>query len=202
MLDGRLYYHLENYVYSDVHDRFHNDGTLSTFDFLSIINWARPDGSFHVGGLLRRQAAEADDSLAGIVEHVSAQLAGARSARDRVAILVDQARLPIWAASAVLAVLWPMDFARYDRRVCAVLGAFEDVERHAGFEAIWEGYGRYCAELKGQMPEAPSLREAVSSLIGIHEATSLSQQLAIGFLRSKKSGHAPRTSSSQSLSGP
>ena len=186
MLDGRLYYNLENYVYGDVHDRFHGDGVLSAFDFLSIVNWARPNAALQAGNLLRRQGADDDNSLTGIVAHVTRQLARARSMRERGTILLDQARLPLWAASAVLAVLWPMDFARYDRRVRALLGGLDDVERFTGFDAIWEGYRVYCAELKERAPEAGSLREKVNSLIGIHEAASLSQQLAIGFLGVKK----------------
>ena len=39
MLDYLKYYSLENYLFEDVHNRFHSQGWLDAFDFFSIVIW-------------------------------------------------------------------------------------------------------------------------------------------------------------------
>jgi hypothetical protein len=115
MLDYRRYYDLEKYLFEEVHDRFHADGTISAFDFFSIVVWKANRAKSKIARIVLNKAEAADLDVA--VGEISKALHCAESPKERLRILIEEWAFLLPMATAILTVLWPDEFTVFDVRV-------------------------------------------------------------------------------------
>jgi len=83
MVDYLRYYDLETYLFEDVHRRFHAAGSLSAFDFFSIIIWKANRAKSNVARRLLARAPNKTADLDEIVAGLTRSLFEAPSHRPR-----------------------------------------------------------------------------------------------------------------------
>ncbi len=108
----------------DVHHRFHIEGSISAFDFFSIVIWKSNRVKSTIAKRLQKMDPAERFELEPIVRDLTSALFIAASARDRLSILTQTWRFKLAMASAILTVLWPDEFTVYDVRACGQLGDF------------------------------------------------------------------------------
>ena len=77
-------------------------------------------------------------------------------------------RLP--TASAILTVLYPDVFTVYDRRVCKVLGAFDQLANMKWSVELWREYRRFVDAVR---TAAPSEFTCATAIVGYGDKTSV-----------------------------
>ncbi|HVT19328.1 MAG TPA: hypothetical protein VHQ90_24505 [Thermoanaerobaculia bacterium] len=176
--DYLCYYHLETYLFEDVHRRFHEHGKLDAFDLFSIIIWKANRAK---SKLARRLIAKSGSLEAAASEFTSA-LSKAESAEARLLLAMKNWGFYLPMASAILTVLWPEEFTVYDIRVCNGLNDFHSLAQ-ATAEGVWLEYGRYVEAVRCAVPDALSLRDKDRFLWGRSAAGQLRRDIARGFSR-------------------
>ena len=181
------YYSVESYLFGTVHVRFHDQGWLSAFDFFTIINWKARRANSKIAKRLLRHAAPGETTLDAVVKILTRDLYDARSARDRLEILMDEWGFLLPMASAILTVLWPDEFTVYDRRACAEVGGFHRLGGRSRCERVWDEYLAFRAAVRREAPAGLSLRDADRYLFGRSRWKDLGSRIEQGFSK------APRT---------
>jgi hypothetical protein len=153
--DWLALYDLERYVLSQVHDRFHTDGTISAFDFFCIVAWKSNRSRSKIAARLLRHA----KSLESAVQALAADLWSATSPKERFDLLIQRWGFRLPTASAVLSVLYPDVFTVYDWRVCEQLGEHRTLADWSNPERLWEGYQAYITAVRSAAPDGLSLRD-------------------------------------------
>src|SRR5712692_2945116 len=156
--DYLKYYHLERYLFEDVHQRFHSDNYLNAFDFFSIIIWKANRAKSKIARKLLCKDPEGRKDLDEIVRTLTEVLYEASDHKERMRLLIKDWSFQLPIASAILTVLWPEDFTVYDTRVCKILGDFQYLKNKSKFEVIWEGYNNFKSRIESSAPEEFSLR--------------------------------------------
>jgi hypothetical protein len=159
------FYSLEEYLFRIVHQRFHEEGSLSAFDFFCIVIWkANRSKSRIAKALLARDKAQRDD-LESIVRDITRELQTARTDRERFErVLGWGMRLPM--ASAILTVFWPEDFTVYDFRVCDALEKHHQLQNRTTADSLWTGYQEFIGDVRKAIPGPGSLRDKDKALWG------------------------------------
>lgn len=183
MVDGLRYYHLETYLFEDVHLRFQSGGSLSAFDFFSIVVWKANRSKSRVARRLLAKAPEGAADLDAIVRHLTQSLFDAPNHRERLRILLDDWGFLLPMATAVLTVLWPDFFTVYDIRACEQLGGHHELAGWSGFDRIWSGYERFRGAVLAAGPDGASLRDRDRYLWGTSSAQQLQKDIARCFTK-------------------
>ena len=153
------YYDIEKYLFSKVHERFHQDGCLCAFDFFTIVRWKsnRPKGA------IREALRERDTDLDQAVRSLTGDIHVAANHENRLKILLNVRGIRLPMATAILTVLYPDYFTVYDTRVCNQLGRFSSLGRRS-IATIWEGYEEFRLAVREEAvrreaPETLGLRD-------------------------------------------
>ena len=154
-LDYLKFYDLEHYLFTEVSGRFNRTGAISPADFYMIVIWKANRAKSRI----RNRLSKHEGGFAGAVEALTAALREADGAADRLEILMKTWGFRLPMASAILTVLYPLEFTVYDARICTQLGAFEGLADRHYSEALWDDYGSYMAVMTRAAPSGLSLRD-------------------------------------------
>jgi hypothetical protein len=166
------YYHLEDYLFIDVHERFHSQGWLSAFDFFSIIIWKANRAKSLIARKLLNHVDGVTD-LDAIVYFLPNVLYKAVENKECMRILMGDWQFALSMASAILSVLYPEEFTVYDYKVCNEL-AFPALKNDYTFsEELWASYSSYCEEVRAKAPQNLSLRDKDRFLWGKYNVEQL-----------------------------
>jgi hypothetical protein len=150
-----IYYDLEQYLFETVGPRFHLEGSLSAFDFFSIIIWKANRAKSRVAKGLRKHG-----MLESVVEELARALYEAKDCCDRFTVLTGRYGFRLPMASAILSVLWPDEFSIYDVRVCESFpGRFDKLADVSDSAKRWAGYEEYIEAVREFVPGTLSLRD-------------------------------------------
>jgi hypothetical protein len=182
--DGyQAFYDLERYLFETVRPRFAREGSLGAFDFFCIVIWKAERAKSLVARRLLASPGVTD--LESAVRRLTAALAEQLDARARLRHLLSAGlRLPL--ASAILTVLYPLEFTVYDQRVCGQLPDGEALRRLGNqrrFDAVWEGYRAYVDAVRQAAPERFSLRDRDRYVWGKAFYEQLTGEIEKGFAR-------------------
>jgi len=172
------YYHLEQYLFSHVSERFQQNHVMSAFDFFCIIIWKANRAKSKIA---KRMLARGHANLQCAFNAVAGDIANAPDHSSRLEVLIDRWGFRLPMASAILTVLYPDEFTVYDVRVCDVLGDFHDAATKTRFADIWSRYSEYLAKVRESAPEVSSLRDKDRSLWGQSFASQLEDDIAKAF---------------------
>jgi hypothetical protein len=176
MVDNLKYYHLEDYLFEDVHDHFHSQGQLGAFDFFSIIVWKANRAKSLIGHKLISHSKGKTD-LEAIVRTLTTSLYKAGEHKERMRLLIEDWKFSLPMASAILAVLYPDEFTVYDYKVCDILQDFHRLKNLTKFDKLWSAYGSFCARVKAETPQILNLREKDRYLCGKYDAERLKENI-------------------------
>ena len=114
--DYTKYYDLGDYIFSEVHDRFHRQRFIDAFDFFCIIIWKANRAKSKIAIKLKEKFP--GKSLNDIAKKISNGIFQAPTKKEKIKNLLEDGlfRLPI--ASAILSVFYPNEFTIFDYRVC------------------------------------------------------------------------------------
>jgi hypothetical protein len=121
------YYHLEEYLFSEVNANFQKDRTLTPEEFLAIIIWKSNRSKTNVVDGF--QVAEKT------VRELMALVAGAADL-EKINLLIDIGGIGIPIASAILTVCYKEKFTLVDYRSCAALAKIVGLEPKALRKAL------------------------------------------------------------------
>lgn len=137
-IDPLRYYHLETFLFEDVHDRFHRDGSLGAVDLFSIVIWKANRAKSRIARRLLRK----HGSLEEACRTLTSSLFKARSPERCLGLLLGEWQFRLPMATAILTVLWPEEFTIYDVRVCAQLQQFQRLGAKSS-ASVWREYCDY-----------------------------------------------------------
>ena len=181
MMDYLRYYDLEAYLFEDVRRHFHDKGSLSAFEFFSIVIWKANRAKSKVAQRLLSRS-EAND-LDEVVGRLSQALGKAESPRERLRILMEDWGFLLPMASSVLSVLWPDEFTVYDVRACDELNDFHQLASRTQFARVWLGYNGFRAAVQDAAPDELSLRDKDRYLWAMSSAKQLQADIARSFVK-------------------
>ena len=178
MIKPIAYYNLENFLLQDVRSRFHADKSIGAFDFFSIIIWKSNRSKSKIANRLMTKSKNLD--LEQISRTISADIANAKTEKERMKVLIVDwgFRLPI--ASAILTILYPEEFTIYDYRAVEQVGEGASLKSKQKFENIWSGYVAFRNKVLA-IPHGTSLREKDHYLFGKSRMDDLNDDLKNGF---------------------
>src|SRR2546426_11050716 len=99
--EPRRYYDLENYLLSEVRNRFEADGSIGAFDFFSIIIWKANRAKSRIAKRLRKVDPDHRAALEPIVRDLSRSLHDAQDGKARKQILINGWGFMLPVASAI-----------------------------------------------------------------------------------------------------
>ncbi|WP_140936632.1 hypothetical protein [Sphingobacterium lumbrici] len=160
------YYDLETFLFTDVHNAFHENEKLSADQFFCIVIWKANRAKSKIAKrLLADFKMNSDDNLDHIVDVMTSKIHEASSSKDKLSVLIEEYKFRLPMASAILSVLYPDDFSVYDIRICEILqGDFPKIADRT-FERLWEGYMLYLEKVK-EISSKTNYRDADKYLWG------------------------------------
>jgi hypothetical protein len=172
--DYLKYYHLEEYLFREVSNRFCNDGYITAFDFFCIVIWKANRAKSKIA---KRLLSKGYDDLDSAVKALTKSISEASEPKYRLQVLLDNWGFRLPMASAILTVLYPEEFTIYDVRVCEVLKNFQDVQNKRPFDKLWNSYEEYIKSVKAAVGENLSLRDKDRWLWGNSFASQLKKDI-------------------------
>lgn len=157
------YYDLETFLFRDVHQRFQEQGWLDAFDLLSIVIWKANRAKSRIAR--RLLATSGCSTLDEAARQLTCRIHSAGTARERLAVLIDEWGFLLPMASAILSVLYPDEFTVYDDRVCKELKGFKHLGQLTAAQRIWPDYEAYMRRVRASRSEL-SLRDCDRLLTG------------------------------------
>ncbi|MCL4796467.1 MAG: hypothetical protein KJZ84_18025 [Bryobacteraceae bacterium] len=124
-MDYVKYYHLEDYLFTDVTAAFRTRGFLTPEEFFSIVIWKANRAKTAV----KRRLLTHEMPLRAAVKSLTRSIAKSDNDHDRLSILTEAWGFRLPMASAILTVLYPDRFTVYDFRACGELG-LDDFSGH------------------------------------------------------------------------
>lgn len=182
-LDYLRFYDLESYVFEDVRQQFHEDGSIGAFDFFSIVVWKANRAKSRIARRLLQRDPQGRAELDPVVRDLSVGLYKAPDGEARLRILLQEWGFYLPMATAILSTLWPNEFSVYDVRVCDQLGGFHTLGSRTDFGGIWRGYAEYLDAVRRAAPEGLILRDKDRYLWGKSVAEQLQADIKVNFRR-------------------
>jgi len=177
MKDYLTYYQLEQYLFEEVHQRFHLERSLGAFDFFSIVIWKANRAKSKIASKLLTRDPKRTTNLETISREVTRSLYDAPDHKQRLRLLMKDWDFALPMASAILTVCWPEEFTVYDYRVRLVLKDVRELNNLTDFEKIWSGYNRYKMSVSESAPIELSLRDKDRYLWGQSTALQLEKDI-------------------------
>lgn len=169
---------LERHLLDTVRPRFLEAGRLGAFDFFCIVIWKANRAKSKVATrLLERGAGDLETTVSTLTR----ELASAKTDEQRLRCLIENWKLRLPMASAILAVLYPDTFTVYDVRVTDVLGRFKYLADIKPFASLWAGYTEFRNAVAEAIPSATTWRERDHMLWGESFARQLREDIRTGF---------------------
>jgi len=153
--DYRDFCNLEKYLFTHVHDRFHQTGKICPEDFYMIIVWKGNRAKRYA----RERLSNKEGGFSASVEKIASSLNNCASKKDRLEVIMKEWGFRLSVASAILTVLYPKDFSIYDVRVCGELNSFKKLANHRFSNRLWDEYKKYIEEVRKAAPKDYSLRD-------------------------------------------
>lgn len=153
--DYLKFYHLEQYLFTEIGPRFAETGTISPADFYMIVIWKANRAKSHI----RKRLNEKNGGFCVAVSNIAARLGAAPEARKRLEILMKDYGFFLPMATAILTVLYPKEFSVYDVRVCEQLKGFKELAHLQFSDRLWQGYQRFLKAVNLAAPNNLSLRD-------------------------------------------
>ncbi|HAX41763.1 MAG TPA: hypothetical protein PLF84_11650 [Bryobacteraceae bacterium] len=144
-MDYVKYYHLEDYLFTDVTTAFRTRGFLTPEEFFSIVIWKANRAKTAVK---RRMLAHVTP-LRAAVESLTRSIAKSDNDADRLRILTREWGFRLPMASAILTVLYPDRFTVYDFRVCGQLGLDDFSENRGQVEKYFSDFLPMVSAVRG-----------------------------------------------------
>jgi len=116
------YYNLEDYLFSDVTNAFHERGYLTPEAFFAIVIWKTNRAKTAV----KRKLAKHDRNLTVAVADLTRAIGQAATDREKLRIFLEDWQFGLPMATAILTVLYPDRFTVYDVRVRNEVGIIKD----------------------------------------------------------------------------
>jgi hypothetical protein len=183
MTDYRKYYDLERYLLEEVQPRFCKKQIVSTFDFFCIVIWKANRSKSRISKLmLSKAAANLDEAVAALIS----ELVSAPTNKEKLYVLIQRWKFRLPMASAILAILYPLDFTVYDVRVCEIHKDFKKLKDTTNFEDLWVGYSAYICAVWKSAPIATTLRDKDRYLWGQSFAIQLKRDIKNCFKEESK----------------
>jgi len=142
--DYKDYYHLEKYIRGQVFNNFHERGSIGATDFFCIIIWKANRAKSKIANKLRK----VEPDLELCCNQLTRKLFDAKSAKEKLYVLIKEYDFKLPMGSAILSILYPLDFSVYDYRVCEALNSFSSLYHLTSFEKTWTGYNNYIQAVK------------------------------------------------------
>lgn len=174
------YFHRENYLFQDVHSRFHAEHYLGAFDFFSIVIWKANRAKSKIARRLLNEERTGTRDLESRCRALTKSLYDATNHKERLRLLIEDWGFALPMASAILAVCWPEDFTVYDYRVRDQIEGFPK-STSRNFERLWEHYEQYKTSVFKLAPEKLSLRDKDRYLYGKSNALQLEKDIRQSF---------------------
>ena len=179
-MDYSKYYYLEEYLFKNITNDFHNDGFLNALDFFCIIIWKANRAKTKVANKLREIAKSND--LNQICKQITLGISNKKSNEEKLRFLLTEWKFRLPMASAILTVLYPNDFTVYDVRVCNILQKYNNLINKKTEDTI-KGYFEFLKDVKMKVPEKESLRDKDRYLWGKSFYEDLCKDIECGFER-------------------
>ena len=173
-MDYRQFYALEKYLLTTVHDRFHDQGYLSAFDFFCIVVWKANRAKSKVA---KRLLANSPGNIERAFRELTADIFQAPSAKEKPGCLVNKWGCYIPMASAILTIPYSNEFTIYDVRVCDSLSSFHHIANIYDFERLWDEYQKFKQAVNESAPSMYSLRDKDRYLWGLSFKNQLERDL-------------------------
>jgi hypothetical protein len=172
-------YNLENYILTDVREKYLHNGYLSAFDFFCIVIWK----ANRAKGKIAQKLLKYNTDLGESVRDITAKVFRASDDKEKMRILIKDFEFRLPMASAILTVLYPETFTVYDVRVCDTLCDFKDLNNISNFDNLWEMYQSYIKGVKEYEPQNLSLRDKDRFLWGKSFHEQLTRDIKENFKR-------------------
>jgi hypothetical protein len=184
-MDYLKYYDLERYLFEDVSKRFQKEGSLSAFDFFSIVIWKANRAKSHIARKLLSKQSRGKRDLESVCRELTTALHKAPNPKERLRLLMKEWKFALPMASAILSVCWPEEFTVYDYRVCDALelkgrGKYHYLKGLVFSENVWDGYQEFKLNVAQATPKTLSVRERDRYLWGESAASQLVEDLKRG----------------------
>jgi hypothetical protein len=169
------YYDLERYLFGPVRERFNQEGVIDPIDFYMILIW-KSNRSKNYG---KDRLFEAAGNFPTAVKKIADAVYQARGTKERFKILLDEPwKFSVALGSAILTVLYPLDFTVCDTRVCHQLHKMMKSPPGAPsfpktlsastsrFELVWRQYKTFKKAVEDYTPPELCLRDKDRYLFG------------------------------------
>ncbi len=176
-MDYLKLYDLEGYLFQTVRDAYRTNGKLNAFDFFCIVIWKANRAKSKVAVRLLAKDKKERKDLNAITERLTAEIYNAKDRREQMRVLIQDWGFRLPMASAILTVLHPLHFTVYDKRVCSVLGKYDEVQNKTRFDDLWQGYENFLEAMKKATPPELSLRDKDRYLWAMSFAQGLSRDI-------------------------
>jgi hypothetical protein len=181
--DYRKYHDLERYLLEEVQPKFERDRCLSTFDFFCIIIWkANRSKSKIANKLISMGYPDLDSTVTALVSAI----VSAPTTKERLRVLIEDWKFRLPMASAMLAILYPLEFTVYDVRVCGILKDFHHAKNKANFDDMWSDYCAYLGAVRREVTHIENLRDKDRFLWGKSFALQLEKDIGNRFQSAAK----------------
>lgn len=154
-MDYLKLYNLERYLLEDVGPRFRSSGTIAPTDLFMIFIWKANRAKIRIREKLKRGA---KGSFSKAAFEIAKALSATDAPKERLGILMRDWGLRLPMASAILTVLYPLDFTVYDVRVCKMLHiTYKGYLRFS--DKCWQEYESFKSAVSENTPSDLCLRD-------------------------------------------
>ncbi len=148
------YYDLETYLINEVGENFRSKGELTPFDFYLILTWKANRSK----NTTKKRLETLGGSFSAAVSKIASALTANCEPKDKLQTLMCDWKFRLPMATAILTVLYPLDFTVYDIRVCDSLKRFHNLADRKFSDSLWEEYCAFKAAVERETPSHLSLR--------------------------------------------
>jgi hypothetical protein len=159
--DFRKYADLEHYLFEEVGPAFRKTKAIKPEDFLAILIWkANRAKNRHLKRIRKIEAG----NFRKAVRQIARDLTAARSAEQRLYVLMAKWKFRLPSAAAVLSVFYPDEFSVYDYRVCDELirlNKLNDFKQITNLspKSVWPKYRSFLQAVFESTPASLTLRD-------------------------------------------
>ena len=178
------FYNLHDYLFGTVNKRFHEIGSIGSFDFFCIVIWKANRAKSKIAGTLLKKFDDLENAsrtITSVIHNMN------MSDYERFAYLLKIGfRLPM--LSAILTVLFPDRFLIYDYRICSnpEMAEFTKLEYQLSDKLkYWEFYQEYIIAVMYNTPSWMSPRQKDQFLWGKSFGLQLKRDIECNFLINK-----------------
>ena len=162
--DYLKFYDDEQYLLTEVRERFQKTGELQATDLYMMLIWkANRAKNYHRD---RLKHLVPTGSFQDAANAVASSLHTCTSEKERLGVLMNRWGFQLATASAILTILYPDEFTVYDYRVHDELCMGKDLSQRGFSDSLWSEYVAFRESVRRETPLHLSLRDKDRFLIG------------------------------------